>query len=97
MNIFTFSTFLHRPSYFLFSISALITIYIAFDRILCETVRDFITKVSDVGVLHGDKDLNEKCHFLKSKLSHLLDVLKDEQSFFSASFNVIIPYFILLI
>lgn len=72
-------------------------IYFVFDRILCDTVKDFITKVSDVGVLHDDKDLNEKCYYLKSKLSHLLNVLKDEQLFFNGSFNVIILYFLLIL
>lgn len=61
---------------------------IFFPRILCETVKDFITKVSDVSVQHSDEDLNEKCGQLKSKLSHLLDVLKDEQLFSNFSSNV---------
>lgn len=62
---------------------------VVFFRILCETIKDFITKVSDVGVLRGDKNLNEKCCYLKSKLSHLLDVLKDEQLLFHDPYSVI--------
>lgn len=51
-------------------------------------MKDFITKVSDVSMLHGDQDLNEKCDQLKSKLSHLLNVLKDEQLFSKSSLSV---------
>lgn len=66
---------------------------VVFFRILCETIKDFITKVSDVGVLRGDKNLNEKCCYLKSKLSHLLDVLKDEQLLFHDPYSVIEIFF----
>lgn len=61
-------------------------------RILCETVRDFITKISDVSILHGDQDLNEKCTQLKSKLSYLLNVLKDEQLVSNSSLNVTVLF-----
>ncbi|KAK7582693.1 hypothetical protein V9T40_014138 [Parthenolecanium corni] len=64
------------------------TIVVESIKILCETIKDFITKVSDVGVLRGDKNLNEKCCYLKSKLSHLLDVLKDEQLLFHDPYSL---------
>lgn len=48
-------------------------------RILCETVKDFISKISDVTLMQGDDDFSEKCQLLKSKLNHLLQVLQEEQ------------------
>jgi len=48
--------------------------------VLCDTVKDFITKISQVTLMQGDEDFSSKCHLLKTKLEHLLLMLKEEQS-----------------
>ncbi|XP_065210954.1 diacylglycerol kinase eta-like isoform X2 [Planococcus citri] len=55
------------------------TVVISSAKILCETVKDFISKISDVTLMQGDEDFSEKCLLLKSKLNHLLQVLQEEQ------------------
>lgn len=50
-----------------------------FCRVLCETVKDFMSKISVLSSVQGDEDFSEKCQLLKAKLDRLLQALKEEQ------------------
>lgn len=66
-------------------------------RILCETVKDFISKISDVTLMQGDDDFSEKCLLLKSKLDHLLQVLQEEQKQMDSALEMVIFQFFMIL
>lgn len=47
-------------------------------RVLCETVKDFSQKASELSLGQGDKDFSDKCQVLNNKLDLLLNSLHEE-------------------
>nr|XP_046483245.1 diacylglycerol kinase eta isoform X1 [Neodiprion pinetum]XP_046483246.1 diacylglycerol kinase eta isoform X1 [Neodiprion pinetum] len=52
-------------------------------KVLCETVKDFVVRISEASQNTGDQQLGEKCNVLQQKLDLLLQTLDKEESYFS--------------
>ncbi|XP_043288430.1 diacylglycerol kinase eta isoform X3 [Venturia canescens] len=58
-------------------------IIISSAKVLCETVKDFATRVLEASMNVGDEQLGEKCVVLQQKLDLLLQTLNNEENCFS--------------
>nr|XP_024218555.1 diacylglycerol kinase eta-like isoform X4 [Halyomorpha halys] len=51
---------------------------IASAKVLCETVKQFITRAVEISLSQGDDELNKKCLVIREKLDQLLNTLHEE-------------------
>ncbi|CAH1398893.1 unnamed protein product [Nezara viridula] len=51
---------------------------IASAKVLCETVKQFITRAVEISLSQGDDELNKKCIVIREKLDQLLNTLHEE-------------------
>lgn len=51
---------------------------VSYCRVLCETVKDFITRAVEISESQGDEELNKKCLIIREKLDQLLSTLHEE-------------------
>ncbi|XP_033209733.1 diacylglycerol kinase eta isoform X5 [Belonocnema kinseyi] len=56
------------------------SVIIANAKILCETVKDFTTRVIDISFNSGDQQLAEKCDIVQQKLNSLIKVFQYEDN-----------------
>lgn len=47
-------------------------------KVLCETVKDFISRAVEISMSQGDEELNKKCIVIREKLDQLLSTLHEE-------------------
>ncbi|XP_014219907.1 diacylglycerol kinase eta isoform X2 [Copidosoma floridanum] len=56
-------------------------IVISSAKVLCETVKEFVVRISETSVNAGDDQMGEKCDILQQKLDMLLQTLHREENF----------------